>query len=138
MPPERIAWSILSIRGNRVIVDADLAELYGVATKVLNQAVKRNRKRFPQDFMFRLSKMEKSEVVTNCDHLAQKLQRRFGSLVSSIQNPCDTFLWCDRYVPEARQPHQTRRGAFRFRDELALRVVHVDFGIFTGLGELGG
>ncbi|HXM47606.1 MAG TPA: ORF6N domain-containing protein [Pyrinomonadaceae bacterium] len=71
MPPERIARLILSVRGNRVIVDADLAELYGVATKVLNQAVKRNRKRFPQDFMFRLSKMEKSEVVTNCDHLAR-------------------------------------------------------------------
>ena len=73
MPPERIARLILSVRGNRVIVDADLAELYGVATKVLNQAVKRNRKRFPQDFMFRLSKMEKSEVVTNCDLLVQKL-----------------------------------------------------------------
>ena len=77
MPPERIAWLILSIRGNRVIVDADLAELYGVATKVLNQAVKRNRKRFPQDFMFRLSKMEKSEVVTNCDHLARLSFLRF-------------------------------------------------------------
>ena len=54
-----------------MIVDADLAELYSVATKVLNQTVKRNRKRFPQDFMFRLTKVEKSEVVTNCDHLTQ-------------------------------------------------------------------
>jgi phage regulator Rha-like protein len=52
------------------MLDTDLAELYGVATKSLNQAVKRNRNRFPRDFMFRLTRNETSEVVTNCDHLA--------------------------------------------------------------------
>ena len=57
------------IRGHKVIVDADLAELYGVPTKALNQAVKRNTGRFPPDFMFRLNAAEKSQVVTNCDHL---------------------------------------------------------------------
>ncbi len=46
-----------------------MAEFYGVQTKVLNQAVKRNKDRFPEDFMFRLTKAEKDEVVTNCDHL---------------------------------------------------------------------
>lgn len=51
------------------MLDADIAELYGVPTKALNQAVKRNKARFPQDFMFRLTKAEKAEVVTNCDHL---------------------------------------------------------------------
>lgn len=51
------------------MIDADLAELYGVTTKALNQAVKRNQKRFPEDFMFQLSPEEKLEVVTNCDHL---------------------------------------------------------------------
>src|SRR6266702_2072826 len=51
------------------MVDADLAELYGVPTKALNQAVKRNPDRFPPDFMFRLTRPEKREVVTNCDHL---------------------------------------------------------------------
>ena len=51
------------------MLDADLAELYGVSTKVFNQAVKRNRDRFPEDFMFRLTQEEKAEVVTNCDHL---------------------------------------------------------------------
>ena len=71
IPQERIQSLILIVRGHRVIVDADLAELYGVTTKALNQAVKRNRKRFPQDFMFRLNKKEKNEVVTNCDHLAR-------------------------------------------------------------------
>jgi hypothetical protein len=59
----------LLIRGEKVIVDADLAEFYGVQTKVLNQAVKRNKDRFPEDFMFRLTKVEKVEPVTNCDHL---------------------------------------------------------------------
>ena len=51
------------------MLDADLAELYGVPTKAFNQAVKRNKIRFPEDFMFRLNRHEKAEVVTNCDHL---------------------------------------------------------------------
>ena len=53
------------------MLDADLSELYGVSTKALNQAAKRNRNRFPEDFMFRLTASEKAEVVTNCDHLAR-------------------------------------------------------------------
>lgn len=53
------------------MVDADLAGLYGVTTKVLNQAVKRNASRFPSDFMFQLNSTEKTEVVTNCDHLSK-------------------------------------------------------------------
>ena len=60
---------ILTLRGQRVILDADLAGVYGVSTKALNQAVKRNAERFPNDFMFRLTEAEKTEVVTNCDHL---------------------------------------------------------------------
>ena len=69
----RIEGRIQVIRGLRVIIDADLATLYGVPTKVLNQAVKRNAARFPPDFMFQLDAPEKAEVVTNCDHL-QKLK----------------------------------------------------------------
>jgi len=51
------------------MIDTDIAKLYGVPTKVLNQAVKRNLERFPLDFMFELTSKEKEEVVTNCDHL---------------------------------------------------------------------
>ena len=51
------------------MIDRDLAELYGVETKRLNEQVKRNIDRFPADFMFQLSKKEKDEVVANCDHL---------------------------------------------------------------------
>lgn len=61
---------ILLLRGRRVMLDADLALLYGVTTKQLNQQVKRNRDRFPEDFMFRLNAIEKGKVVTKCDHLA--------------------------------------------------------------------
>jgi len=71
MPTESVANRILLIRGAKVMLDADLAELYGVPTKALNQAVKRNAERFPADFMFQLSGKEKEEVVTNCDHLAR-------------------------------------------------------------------
>jgi phage regulator Rha-like protein len=73
VPAERIERAILLIRGQKVMLDTDLAHLYGVTTKALNQAVKRNQDRFPADFMFRLTKQEKEEVVTNCDHL-QKLK----------------------------------------------------------------
>lgn len=51
------------------MLDSDLADLYGVTTKALNQAVKRNSERFPEDFLFRLDDREKQEVDTNCDHL---------------------------------------------------------------------
>ena len=70
IPVERIERRILFIRGQKIMLDIDLAELYGVQTKALNQAVKRNKDRFPPDFMFRLSKEEKAEVVTICDHLS--------------------------------------------------------------------
>jgi len=69
IPTERIESRILLIRGRKVMLDRDLAELYGVETRVLNQAVKRNITRFPEDFRFRLTKAEREEVITNCDHL---------------------------------------------------------------------
>lgn len=68
-PVELIASKILNIRGLKVMIDADLAELYGVPTKRLNEQVKRNPRRFPDDFMFQLTEEEKQEVVANCDHL---------------------------------------------------------------------
>jgi hypothetical protein len=68
IPPRLIEKRILFVRGEKVLLDSDLAELYGVETKVLNQAVKRNMARFPNDFMFRLNKQEinilRSQIVT--------------------------------------------------------------------------
>ena len=72
IPIEIIENKIYIIRGQKVMLDSDLAQLYGVETKKLNQAVKRNIERFPEDFMIQLSE---EEVVTNCDHV-QKTSRR--------------------------------------------------------------
>jgi hypothetical protein len=60
----------MEIRGMKVIIDRDIAFLYEVETKRLNEQVKRNKERFPQDFMFRLNKKEKDKLVANCDHLS--------------------------------------------------------------------
>ena len=71
IPVERVEKSILFIRKQKVMLDADLAELYGVETRVLVQAVKRNLERFPQDFMFQLNRKEftflRSQIVTSSD-----------------------------------------------------------------------
>ena len=69
MPTNHIENLILDIRGQQVMLDRDLANLYGVDTKVLNQAVKRNIERFPVHFRFQLSDLERDKLVTNCDRL---------------------------------------------------------------------
>jgi hypothetical protein len=71
VPIEQVAQVILMMRGQRVILDADLARLYGVRTERLNQQVRRNRDRFPEDFMFQLTEAEKNEVLAKCKHLAR-------------------------------------------------------------------
>ena len=68
---------IFEIRGYRVMLDFHLAELYGVQTKVLKQAVKRNEKRFPPDFRFTMTKEEWDELVTNCDQLPESLKHSY-------------------------------------------------------------
>jgi hypothetical protein len=77
------------------MLDADLAVLYSVPTKALNQAVKRHERRFPRDFMFRLTKEEKDELVTNCDRFerlkhSSALPRAFTeqgvAMLSSVLN----------------------------------------------------
>jgi hypothetical protein len=74
-----IEQKIFLIRGQKIMLDRDLAGLYGVKTKRLNEQVKRNRTRFPEDFMFQLTKWEKEELVANCD--------RFEALKNSTSNP---------------------------------------------------
>jgi hypothetical protein len=78
--PDQIARTILVIRGEKVLLDSQLALLYGVETKVLNQAVKRNRERFPEDFMFQLSNAEfenwKSQIVTSNPAAKMGLRKR--------------------------------------------------------------
>lgn len=76
---DSIRTKIYTIRGMQVMLDRDLAELYGAETKVFNQAVKRNEDRFPSDFRFQLTSIEKNELVTICD--------RLNSLKHSTVNP---------------------------------------------------
>jgi hypothetical protein len=76
---ELVQSKIMVIRGEKIMLDRDLAGMYGVSTKALNQAVTRNIERFPPDFMFRLAPKEKDELVTNCD--------RFHSLKHSSVMP---------------------------------------------------
>ena len=60
---------IFTIRNEQILVDRDLAELYGIETKRLNEQVRRNKQRFPEDFMFQLTSDEKNELVAKCDRL---------------------------------------------------------------------
>ena len=76
----QIEGIIILIRGQKVLIDRDLAELYGVETKNLNRQVKRNSKRFPPEFMFRLTSKEKKELVTKW--------HRFNSIKHSSVLPC--------------------------------------------------
>ena len=74
VPTEVIVRKILLLRGEKVLLDRDLAELYGVETRALKQAVRRNRKRFPEDFMFELTKQEFEDwrsqfVISNSDKM---------------------------------------------------------------------
>jgi hypothetical protein len=100
---EAIASRIFMLRGQRVMIDADLAALYGASTKRLNQQVKRNAERFPADFMFQLTPDERREVVANCDHL-QRLKfssampyafTEHGALMAaSAVGPAPYFFCC--------------------------------------------
>jgi ORF6N domain len=73
--PENLASMVLAIRGEKVLLDTDLAELYGVEARALNQAVARNFSRFPGDFMFQLTAQEWESEVTNCDLIQRQRQQ---------------------------------------------------------------
>lgn len=101
VPVERITRSILVLRGHRVIIDRDLATIYGVETRTLNQAVKRNAERFPEDFRFSVDRRGSHGFkITICD-----LERRPGS-------EHQVFALC---------VHRTRRHPGRQRPELPAR-----------------
>jgi hypothetical protein len=69
-----IKTKIHNIQGYKVMLDLDLAELYKVETRILKQAVRRNLKRFPEDFMFQLSKEAWKEVIINCEKLPENIK----------------------------------------------------------------
>lgn len=123
---EQITHSILVFRAHKVLLDSDLAELYGVATKALNQAVKRNAERFPEDFMFRLSQAEaealnRSQLVTgsqkhrDCWPLARRfeqLEARVEKLVAHDQALGVILSAIRRLMPPPEPPPKNRPIGF--------------------------
>jgi len=104
LPDELIEDTILLIRGKRVILDRELARLYGVSTKVLNQAVKRNADRFPEDFMFQLTREETKEW--------QRV-KRLRSQIVTLKKAQGTHI---KYSPYAFTEH----GIFRLSSVLQI------------------
>jgi len=108
-PTGPIEEMIRTVHDQRIILDADLARLYGVSTKRLNEQVKRNRKRFPAHFMFSLTAAEKAEVVANCDHLQRLkfspvLPNAFterGAIMAATVLNSDRAIQVSIYVVEA-------------------------------------
>ncbi|OGS99200.1 MAG: hypothetical protein A3H99_04175 [Gallionellales bacterium RIFCSPLOWO2_02_FULL_59_110] len=82
---EQIESQIFLIRGQKVMLDADLAELYGVPTKVLNQAIKRNSEQFPEDFMFQLTAEEFAGL--RCQIGISSLRSQIATSNNSVGNP---------------------------------------------------
>lgn len=76
---------IFEFRGLKVMIDTDLASLYGTETKILKQQVKRNIERFPEDFMFELNVGEKRQLVTNCDRLRNLKHSSINPMVFTEQ-----------------------------------------------------
>jgi hypothetical protein len=111
IPVGKIEQRIFLIRGEKVIIDRDLAEFYGVSTKQLNQQVKRNRDRFPEDFVFRLTAEEKAELVTICDHLENL---KYSKTLPNAFTEHGTIMAATVINPEL--PPQKRRIGFKSKD----------------------
>ena len=130
----RIARQILVIRGQKVMIDADLAALYDVPTKRLNQQVKRNAERFPRDFVFQLSRAERDEVVANCDHLRRlkfsptmpfAFTEHGALMAASVLNTpraVEVSLYVVRAFVELREALATHKELAKRLDELESRL----------------
>jgi phage regulator Rha-like protein len=115
MPLERVESRIFQIRGQKVMLDRDLAELYEVQTKRLNEAVKRNLARFPEEFMFQLSEQEKLELVANCDRFS-------GSERPRSQNATLKRGQNIKYLPYAFTEHGVAMLSSVLNSERAIQV----------------
>lgn len=117
-PMKAIESLILTIRGQKVILDRDLADVYGVTTKAFNQAVKRNLARFPKDFIFRLSKQEAEAA------LASRSQTVTGSLVRIARSQNVTLKRGQnvKYLPYAFTEHGALQAANILRSSQAVQM----------------
>lgn len=150
VPNERIIKRIFFLRGKKVMFDSDLAEMYGVETRVLNQAVKRNKERFPADFMFQLSLGEtrlfaerlRSQIVTLND-AGKKNSLRSQSVTSSIdyaQSMRSQFVIASkrniRYTPYVFTEQGVAMLSSVLKSKRAIQVnIHI-MRVFTELREM--
>src|SRR5688500_4563675 len=133
MLAERIAGRILSLRGRRVILDADLAALYAVETRRLNEQVRRNLRRFPDDFVFRLTKQEvanlKSQIATSSWGGKRKTPLAFtehgaamAATVLNSRRAVDVSVYVVRAFVQLREALVASKEIGRRVDELERRV----------------
>lgn len=108
-----IDQKIFTVRSHKVILDLDLAEMYGVTTKRLNEQVKRNGKRFPADFMFRLTQKEwddlRSQIAAARTHGGRRYPIEFDGFKIGIVPGCPKTLWCYGFslFPEEHKHEKT-------------------------------
>ena len=111
---EDIGEKIYTVRGQRVIIDRDLAEIYGVSTKALNQAVKRNPERFPDDFAFQLAPQEAADLLRSQTVISNKKVMRSQNVTASKRNV--------RFCPYAFTEHGTMMAANVLRSARAVQM----------------
>jgi hypothetical protein len=122
---------IFQFRGMKVMVDADLAVLYGTSTKVLKQQVKRNISRFPADFMFELTLEEKNELVTNCDRLQGLKHSSVNPLVFTEQGVAmlSSVLRSEKAIQiniEIMRAFSRYRSLLKENEELKIEIQKLD------------
>lgn len=142
-PDEVIMNKILVIRGKKVMIDMDLAELYGVETKRLNEQVKRNLKRFPEDFMFQVNQEEKEQLIIGFPHLrnlkfSSKLPHVFTEygavMMASVLNSdraIEVNIQIVRIFTRLREMVLTNKEVLHKLEELERRVEGQDEKIIT-------
>ena len=145
---DAITEQIYLIRGRKVMLDTDLAKLYEVKTYRLNEAVKRNIRRFPEDFMFRLTEDEKAEVIANCDHLkslkfSHQLPYAFTeqgvAMLSSVLNSeraIQVNIQIMRAFTKIREMLQTHKELWRKIEEMEKKYDQQFRVVFKALKEL--
>lgn len=133
---------VFVVRGHRVILDADLARVYGVPTKVFNQAIKRNAERFPEDFAFQLTADEtanmRSQIVTTCLGCVEKEHDMMWSQFASTSPDAQTKVGKYRrktHLPWAFTEHGAVMAANLLRSEQAVRMSVYVVRAFVGMRE---
>ena len=125
VPIDQITGAIVIVRGHKVLLDADLASLYGVPTKVLVQAVKRNGERFPDDFMLQLTAKEwedlRSQFVTS---KPQRGGRRYSPIILLIMQVASSDLRCraGEARPDCSSPSDTIVSLYAYRTSYNLKA----------------